>query len=987
MKRLVILVFFVALAFVMAGSHLALGEEDQANPPVDAQTLSPKTLELIQKAESGDLQARRELGRNYYYGREGLKQDQVLGVKWIRLSAEGGYPPAMNDMGIILWNGLGETPKDRVAAINWYRQAIEKDFARAYSGLGDAHRLGHGEVKPDFVEAVKWYLLGAEKGDIKSMERLAFMYKYGEGVEIDYSKALTWSQKAAEKGDKEAMFYLGEIYLFGEGVEKDYAQALNWFQKSADQGYMGAYFYLGSMHTNGYGVEKDARKGLDFFIKAAELGSEMAQLNVGLIYFNGFGVPVDKVEAIKWLTMAAENGALEAQYNLGQMFALGDETPVNNFEAAKWFRMAAAQDYLPAILKLAKIMEDGLGVEKNLVESFNLYLKAAKLGDPRAFYKLALAYAKGLGTIQNLNEAKWWGDQIPMNAKIENKIERTEFFFALSGFFLNKPLESEWGKEVWLKTLTNSATNIDLALTREEAESGDLKARFALGAAYELGLGAPQDSSLAFKWFNEAASQSHALSHFALGEAYKLGLGVEKDPLKALRHYQQSVSAGYKLAMFNVGMIYLEDSGDLPKDSSEKDYLRLAAEAGHVDAMFYLGVETFIKSQAYSEVYLSNLSVNNVEWLQKAAALGDPYAQYNLFLIFHKDLFSYSKQSKNKKKPVERKDALKFDKVKARNWLTLSAAQGLKEARFRLGRLCLEDDLKTRDLDEAIKWFKLDADLGDPNSTFKLAEALELKSPKGAKNEESFRLFHKLAEAGYGQARYKIALAYAKGLGTSQDRTQDQTQAQAISWLKKAAEADCHEAKIVLGEVYEFGLETPPDKEQALFWYLEAAERDVRAMVKVGDLYALDSKNSANQANVIKWYDKAYIYGDKGVSLKLINYYNALKVKDWSLAYKYNHWAAFQGQAEGMYHLTLLPPNWRTTSSIDWLIKAAGLGHPQAMYKLGLSYANGLDVPQDKALADLWLYKAAAYGLVFTDWPIEGYSLETVYDEDSQPPF
>lgn len=60
--------------------------------------------------------------------------------------------------------------------------------------------------------------------------RIGWMYKFGEGVEIDLEKAAQYFEKASKAGDAWAQFNLGFVYHFGEGnVERDLVKAYMWY--------------------------------------------------------------------------------------------------------------------------------------------------------------------------------------------------------------------------------------------------------------------------------------------------------------------------------------------------------------------------------------------------------------------------------------------------------------------------------------------------------------------------------------------------------------------------------------------------------------------------------------------------------------------------------------------------------------------------------------------------------------------------------------
>jgi len=67
-----------------------------------------------------------------------------------------------------------------------------------------------------------------EAGDV--LTRIGWMYKFGEGLEIDLQKATVYFRKAAHLGDPWAQFNLGYVYHFGEGnVEQNLVEAYEWY--------------------------------------------------------------------------------------------------------------------------------------------------------------------------------------------------------------------------------------------------------------------------------------------------------------------------------------------------------------------------------------------------------------------------------------------------------------------------------------------------------------------------------------------------------------------------------------------------------------------------------------------------------------------------------------------------------------------------------------------------------------------------------------
>jgi hypothetical protein len=117
----------------------------------------------------------------------------------------------------------------------------------------------------------------ADSGDIESSNKLAGMYKTGDGVRKSYIDAYKYFLLGAENGDKEAQTQLGIMCEKGQFVKQDYAKAIEWYQKAASQGYPEAQSHLGRMIHDGKGVEKNEEKGILLLLAASRNGFMQAE--------------------------------------------------------------------------------------------------------------------------------------------------------------------------------------------------------------------------------------------------------------------------------------------------------------------------------------------------------------------------------------------------------------------------------------------------------------------------------------------------------------------------------------------------------------------------------------------------------------------------------------------------------------------------------------------------------------------------------------
>lgn len=75
------------------------------------------------------------VGGFYFDGVQGLKQDKVVGIKWMRRAAEAGSSGAANALGMFCLKGDGMS-QDIGAALEWYQKAAELGRVQAFGMIG-----------------------------------------------------------------------------------------------------------------------------------------------------------------------------------------------------------------------------------------------------------------------------------------------------------------------------------------------------------------------------------------------------------------------------------------------------------------------------------------------------------------------------------------------------------------------------------------------------------------------------------------------------------------------------------------------------------------------------------------------------------------------------------------------------------------------------------------------------------------------------------
>jgi TPR repeat protein len=93
------------------------------------------------------------------------------------------------------------------------------------------------------------------------------------------------------------------------------------------------------------------------------------------------------------------------------------------------------------------------------------------------------------------------------------------------------------------------------------AAAGDLEAMFLMGTAFDEGLGRPEQSAEAARWFERAAKAGHLLAAHNLGNALAAGRGVAKDEVAAVRWWIVAASQGDAVPQRRLGEAYEKGLG------------------------------------------------------------------------------------------------------------------------------------------------------------------------------------------------------------------------------------------------------------------------------------------------------------------------------------------------------------------------------------------------------------------------------------------
>ena len=254
-----------------------------------------------------------------------------------RRIAEQGNSHAQFILGKLYINGEG-VPQDYVEGVRWLRLAAEQGHGDAASFLGSWYQGGPWEYR-NLVEAVKWYRMAAERGHANSQISLGLSYGLGFGVPQDFVLAHMWFSLAAAHQGLENLADVRDFVL-SEMTSDQLAQAerlaRDWRPKTEPPPTEVA-------TLTGTSAAVDDTEPFEIIRPLAEEGDPTAQVNIGTMYYHGLGVVADYDEAAKWLRFAAEQGDPMGQSLLGQLYFWGHGVPKDYVLSYMWFSLAVAE--------------------------------------------------------------------------------------------------------------------------------------------------------------------------------------------------------------------------------------------------------------------------------------------------------------------------------------------------------------------------------------------------------------------------------------------------------------------------------------------------------------------------------------------------------------------------------------------------------------------------------------------------------------------
>ena len=353
----------------------------------------------------------------------------------------------------------------------------------------------------------------------------------------------------------------------------------------------------------------------------------------------------------------------------------------------------------------------------------------------------------------------------------------------------------------------------------------------------------------------------------------------------AIAELQQKANNGDAQAQFDLAFCYADGTEIEINRELAFEWHKKAAEQGHVNAQFALGLYYFISKDRWQISHQIIQTFSMCESQTKYQFLGEwqPNAHELDFTLFRLDpAIGLAVKQARAAKSCDADDGLAF------LWLTKAAEQNHPDASYWLGK-CYRDGIGTQQNDEL-----------------------------------AFENFNKAAELGYKDAYYWLALCYRDGKGCRQN---DEL---AFVWITKAVEyADAYflfnivgsdlgknlaETYLFLGKLYAEGKGVAQNDDVAFHWYEKAAEKEVtEAHYLLAHCYEYGIGVEINISSASNCYETAAELG----------------VSDADAEYRLAKYYLYGDGVEKDYSI-----------GMDWLIKAVQANHAEAYQWLENTYLN-----------------------------------------------
>ncbi|NRR33914.1 sel1 repeat family protein [Oxalobacteraceae bacterium] len=308
-------------------------------------------------------------------------------------------------------------------------------------------------------------------------------------------------------------------------------------------------------------------------LKLAEKGDITAQIEAYALYTEGADVPKNEKRAGYWLRRAAIGGNVDAQYLTGRQYTKATGPSGIDFDQAiRFLTMAANQGHRNAMRALANIYEESIDGEtygrpvkhKSMNKALSWYTKGADLGDRYSAAALAYIFKFGNHVPVDLEKSFYWYEKSARLGYAEAMQDLSELYQNGIGTQQDGKMAQEWRRKADQLGVNGAAMY--------------LINYFPWGTAPAS---PAEEASIQLKH----AEAGDVNAQIALASRYASGQGVEKDEQVAIMWWRRAANMGDPIAQRMLGKYLMDENIQNPKQSVEAiQWLQKAVALGDLEA-------------------------------------------------------------------------------------------------------------------------------------------------------------------------------------------------------------------------------------------------------------------------------------------------------------------------------------------------------------------------------------------------------------------
>lgn len=773
-------------------------------------------------AELGYRDAQKRLGQFLEAG-EGVEQNLADALTWYLKAAEQGDPRAMIHVGMLA-SGEERSVRDLALARTWLEKARGLGVMDAQFLLEDvtaaAEREQLAKDMPSHVpEALREMYVEALRGDNWSQWQIAERYSKGQdGMPKDEAAFEMWRERAATAGRLEAQESLGLALTDPASPKRDVAKGRPHLEQAATAGLNAARFRLAELLAAGDGVEQNESWAAELFEAEARVSNREAMWRLRQMYARGIaGAAPDQAKAAEWLMRASIAGHSEAKAEEAKVAA----ATAAEAKAAEEAKFAEVQRKLDADFA-ASI---SLAEREKAVREYSRTIAQLDWGNGQNQVRISERVFRALipKMQERVNEAGAYAmavDSLAFEPAVMNRVVPANLLTAIRAH----------GQQISAAFNAGQQALGPIQSLIPGAEAGDVAKQMQI-ADYLMQKHAAHNPEGAVRWYKRAADAGHAPARQKIASATAEMLNRARTAWHAGRS-EEAIALGKKVAelgsaeaMLFLGATYI-DGKKMPLNLEEaKTWFLAAKAAGHPNAQEGLdliaqrgqpGAAGFFAAgmAAYQEKKFSDALA---AW-EKAAEAGHPDALFNLGVLY------------------ERGEGTAKDNAKALAWFERAAAKQAKNAEAAVRRVKTNIPFErgyaayeAKRFEEAAAAWKEAAELGSMGAMYNLGVIHEKGEGVALNLPQAMTWFEKAAAGGHKDseaavARLKPKLVawdiYSKGVAAEEETDFEA----ALPWFEQAAAAGNTSAMIALGRFHEEGLGVDENPHKAMEWYEKAAE-------------------------------------------------------------------------------------------------------------------------------------------------------------------